>query len=198
MISQSASGFFAYFFTGWINIIIIFFSLFSLAYGAYSGLKGKKAQPKRSDVIVSIFTFVMGILLYCSLNVKDPLSSIFPDATLLTMIFLSALLFIMTIISIKRKTMPKQKEGMSLPFSKTRLAITIALAFVYLFLLETMGFYFTSIVFYFVFASVIALDRKYFFSHLRSRIVTSVCFVAVLFLIFRVILKVQAPSGFLF
>ena len=198
MISTSTSGFFTYFFSGWINVIIILLCLFSLVYGAYSALKGKKAQPKRNDIIVSIVVLVLGIVLYCSLDVQDPMSRIFPNATLIAMIGLSFLLLVMTVIAIRRKTVAAKAGGMKLPFSRTRLSITIALAIAYLFLLETMGFYFTSIVFFFVFASIIALDRQYFFSHIRSRIVTSLCFVAVLYVIFKVILKVQTPTGFLF
>ena len=198
MISTSDSGFFTYFFTGWINVIVIFFCLFSLVYGIYSGMKGKKAQPKRSDIIVSIITLVAGISLYCSLDVKDPLSSIFPNAMLLTMIFLSALLFIMTLMSIKRKTIAGSTGVTRLPFSRTRVIITMTLVLAYLCLLEITGFYFTSTLLFFAFASIIALDKEYFFDHIRSRAVTSVCFVAVLYVIFKVVLKVQTPTGFLF
>ncbi|MBN2569236.1 MAG: tripartite tricarboxylate transporter permease, partial [Deltaproteobacteria bacterium] len=134
MISTSASGFFTYFFTGWINVIIIALCLFSLGYGIYSGMKGKKAQPKKNDIIVSIVMLIVGIVLYLSLDVKDPLSHIFPGATLGAMIFLSALLLIMTIIAIKKKTASGKAGETRLPFSGTRLAITIILATLYLYL----------------------------------------------------------------
>ncbi len=198
LIAGAGDGFFAQFFTGGINVIVILLSLFSVAYGIYSGMKGKKAQPQRSDIIVSVITFVVGISLLCSLDVEDPLSSIFPDATLLVMVFLSGLLFIMTIMAIKKKKVSTRGAEGRLAFSRTRVMITMVLAVVYLSLLDISGFYFTSALFFFAFASIIALDKQYFFDHIRSRVVTSVCFVAVLYVIFNVVLKVQTPTGFLF
>ncbi|MBN2570156.1 MAG: tripartite tricarboxylate transporter permease, partial [Deltaproteobacteria bacterium] len=149
MISTSASGFFTYFFTGWINVIVMLLCLISIVYGIYSGIKGKKAQPKRSDIIVSIIMMVVGILLYRSLDAEDPLSCIFPNATLLTMIFLSALLFVMTLISIKKGTISGAIGEPSLTFSRARVIITMTLVLAYLCLLEITGFYFTSILLFF-------------------------------------------------
>jgi putative tricarboxylic transport membrane protein len=198
MISTSASGFLTYFFTGWINVIIITLCLFSLAYGIYSGIRGKKAQPRRRDIIVSAVVLVVGILLYCSLDVKNPLSHIFPSATIIAMTVLSVLLFIMTVIAIKRKTIIDETGATHHALSRARLIITIVLTVGYLCLLDIAGFYFTSMLFFFAFSSVIALNKKYFFDHIRSRVITSICFVAALYLIFKVILKVHTPTGFLF
>ena len=198
MISTSASGFFTYFFTGWINVIIIMLCLFSLAYGVYSGVRGKKAQPSRKDIVVSVVVLIVGISLYCSLDMKNPLSHIFPSATIIAMIVLSGLLFIMTVSAIKRKTIVGETGVTHYALSRTRLVITIVLTVGYLCLLDIAGFYFTSMLFFFVFSSIIALNKQYFFDHIRSRVITSLCFVAVLYLIFKVILKVHTPTGFLF
>jgi putative tricarboxylic transport membrane protein len=198
LIAGAGKGLLSHFFTGPINVIIVLMCAASIGYGIYSGRKGerKKMQVGKSDLVVSAVIVVSTILVYGSMKAKDPLTPIFPAATLIIMGSLSLLLLILALASMMAKRKPVEVSPVRFPFP--RIVVTGLLIIGYLSVLNILGFYFTAFVFYLVFASVVALDREVIFSRLRSRILTSALFVVILFMLFKMLLKVQTPTGLAF
>jgi putative tricarboxylic transport membrane protein len=195
LIAEAGRGLFTHFFTGWINIIVILICATSIAYGIYSGRKGetKKMRVRRSDAIVGGVILLCAIVVYSSLKARDPLTAIFPNATLIIMGSLSLLLLILALPSLIARKEPAEVSAVRFPFP--RIIVTGLLIIVFLYVLNILGFYFTSFIFYLIFASIVALDKEAMFSGLRNKILTSILFVVILFMLFKMLLKVQTPAG---
>lgn len=198
IIADAGKGMLAHFFTGPINIIIVLMCAASIAYGIYSGRKGerKKMQAGKSDLVVSAVILGSTILVYTSMKARDPLTAIFPAATLIITGSLSLLLLILSLVSMMAKGKPGEVSPVHFPFS--RIIVTGLLIIGYLSVLNILGFYFTAFVFYLVFASIVALEREAIFSRLHNKILTSVLFIFILYMLFKMLLKVQTPTGLAF
>ncbi|UCD72112.1 MAG: tripartite tricarboxylate transporter TctB family protein, partial [Syntrophobacterales bacterium] len=198
LIADAGKGLLPHFFTGPINIILILICATSIAYGIYSGRKGetKKMRVGRSDAIVGGVILLYAIVVYSSMKAKDPLTPIFPAATLIIMGSLSLLLLILSLASMMARKEPREVSPVHFPFS--RIIFSGLLIIGYLSALNILGFYFTAFVFYLVFASIVALDREAIFSRLHNKVLTSVLFVFILYMLFKMLLKVQTPTGLAF
>jgi putative tricarboxylic transport membrane protein len=198
LIAGAGEGLLPHFFTGPINIIVILICATSIAYGIYSGRKGetKRMRVGRSDAVVGAVVLVSAIVVYTSLEARDPLTAIFPNATLIIMGSLALLLLILALASMMVRKEPGEVSAVRFPFG--RLVVTGLLMVVFLYFLNILGFYFTSFVFYLIFASIVALDREVMFGRLHSKILTSVIFVFILYMLFKMLLKVQTPTGLAF
>lgn len=198
IIADAGKGVLPHFFTGPINIIIVLMCAASIAYGIYSGRKGerKKMWVGKSDLVVSAVILGSTILVYSSMKARDPLTPIFPAATLIITGSLSLLLLILSLVSMMAKRKPGEVSPVHFPFS--RIIVTGLLIIGYLSVLNILGFYFTAFVFYLVFASIVALDREVIFSRLHNKVLTSVLFVFILYMLFKMLLKVQTPTGLAF
>jgi putative tricarboxylic transport membrane protein len=195
IIADAGKGVLSHFFTGPINIIIVLMCAASIAYGIYSGRKGekKKMRAGKGDAIVAAVILLSAILIYSSLKARDPLTAIFPAATLIITGSLSLLLLILSLVSMMAKRQPREVSPVHFPFS--RVIVTGLLIIGYLYVLNILGFYFTAFVFYLVFASIVALDREAIFSRPHNKVLTSVLFVFILYMLFKMLLKVQTPAG---
>ncbi|MDI6754253.1 MAG: tripartite tricarboxylate transporter permease, partial [Thermodesulfobacteriota bacterium] len=198
IIAKAGPGFLRHFFTGSINIVSILICAASIGYGIYSGRKGskKKIQFTKSDTIVSIVILGATLLIYNSLKAQDFLTSIFPAATLIIMGGLSLLLFILTLMSLRAKKEAAPGPRTAFPFPKV--LATGLLIVVYLYALNILGFYFTSLIFYAIFPIVVPLEKGMVFRQLPYKILTAVVFVATLYVLFKIVLKVQTPTGLFF
>jgi len=198
IIADAGKGVLSHFFTGPINIIIVLMCAASIVYGIYSGRKGEKKKIRigKSDLVVSAVILGCTILVYTSMKARDPLTAIFPAATLIITGSLSLLLLILSLVSMMAKRQPREVSPVHFPFS--RIIVTGLLIIGYLSVLNVLGFYFTAFVFYLVFASIVALDREAVFSRLHNKILTSVLFVFILYMLFKMLLKVQTPTGLAF
>ena len=198
IIADAGKGLLSHFFTGSINIIIVLMCATSIAYGIYSGRKGerKKMRVGKSDLVVSTLILMSAILVYSSMKARDPLTAIFPAATLIIMGSLSSLLLILSLASMMAKRKPGEVSPVHFPFS--RIIVTGLLIIGYLSVLNILGFYFTAFVFYLVFASIVALERETIFGRFHNKILTSVLFIFILYMLFKILLKVQTPTGLAF
>lgn len=205
LLAEAGDGMLKYFFTGGINITIISMCILSIFFGIYNTIKGKqKKVSDRKDLGVSIAILLFSIMMYkFALTVDDPLSAIFPGATLIIMGILSLILLLQeAAVFIKR---PKEKEEAAIAFSKKgavfpfpRIITALVLILAYFFLLNILGFYFTSFLFFFTFTLVFSADKKTFLKSLHVRIAIPVIFTGVLYMLFNLLLKVSLPHGLLY
>jgi putative tricarboxylic transport membrane protein len=195
LIADAGKGMLAHFFTGPINMIVVLFCAASIAYGIYGGRKGKtkKMRVGRSDAIVGGVILLSAIVVYSSLKARDPLTAIFPAATLIIMGSLSLLLLILALVSMRARRVPGEVSPVPFPFGRIICAGLLIIG--YLYVLNILGYYFTAFIFYLVFASTVALERETMFGRLHNKVLTSVLFIFILYMLFKMLLKVQTPTG---
>ncbi|HEB02892.1 MAG TPA: C4-dicarboxylate ABC transporter permease [Nitrospirae bacterium] len=198
LLAEAGDGMFKFFFSSWISITIVALCVLSVAFGIFTTIKGekKKNAADKRDVIGSIIIMISSIVLYkFALTVKDPLSAIFPGATLMIMVGLSIILIAQTLMKAFSGSGFKKVEGYLYPFWRIFGAMAMVLA--YFSLINVFGFYVTSFLFYLVFSFAFFADREEFFKRLHVRIAIPALFVGVLYILFALLLKVSTPSGLL-
>ncbi len=204
LLASAGDGMFSYFCTGWINIIIIILCVLSICFGFYTTIKGRQEKtPNKMDIVIASAILLFSLLVYTfGLNVNDPLSAIFPEATLIIMAILSFIILFQEgfvfVTGQKAKSKPGSsaaKEGSVFPYR--RIIISLSLIVIYFALLDVIGFYSTSFIFYFIFTLTFSADKKKFFKSLHSMVAIPVIFIGVLYALFNMLLKVSLPSGFL-
>jgi putative tricarboxylic transport membrane protein len=143
------------------------------------------------DIVVGAVCLIGSILLFFSLEwIPDERAALFPKVILVIMITLSIFLLIYTFIIGK---MP-QEEGPPIPWM--RLIVLFAFIIVYLSVMENLGFYVSG--FLYLLAVTLTLDAKEITAKKAvTRVVVSGVFMAVMFVLFKIILKVQTPTGIL-
>ncbi len=194
LIAEAGKGMLYYFFTGWLNIILILFSVASIVFGIFSaGRGGGKKRMGKADVGAAIVVLLSAVVIYSALHVRDHLSALFPVATLLAMGVLSVILLVQGVISLRKKEGAEKAATPAYPFPRILLALVLIV--IYLYLLNYLGFYLSSFVFYLIFISILMLSSKLLFERIHIRVVVSVLFVVILYLLFNVLLKVSAPTG---
>jgi len=122
---------------------------------------------------------------------EEPRAVIFPKVILWVMAILSALLMVQTFI------LKKVAGGKPKSFALGRTSLCFVLIVVYFIVMETLGFYFSSFLF---FAAVTFILGREDLSLRKGavRVGVSVLFMAVLFILFNKLLAVQTPKGLLF
>ena len=199
LLAEAGDGMFRFFFSGWISITIVVLSVLSVIFGILTTIKGekKKMLADKKDIIASVVILLCSVVLYkFALVVKDPLSAIFPGATLILMGSLSIILLVITLgkaVAIKGLS---KAEGAPYPYM--RILSALAMVIVYLPLLNVIGFYFTSFLFYLVFTFIFFADREEFLKRLHVKTAIPALFVGVLYALFALLLKVSTPSGLVF
>lgn len=145
------------------------------------------------DILVSSLILVATLSLYLSLQWADePRAVIFPKVVLVIMAVLSALLLIQNLLLKKSAARVKQK-----PFPFQRALLCFFMIVVYLSLMESVGFYLSSFLFFVVVTFTLGtggMDTR----KALARIGVSALFVVVLFVLFNKLLLVQTPKGILF
>jgi putative tricarboxylic transport membrane protein len=212
LLAQAGDGLLNYFFTGWINLVILALCVLSVLFGVISTIKEEKKKTVicKRDFYVPVIILVLAVLLYTfALKVNDPLSALFPGATLVIIGGLSLILLLQTtlesILVNRRKkegnaevliSRDNKQSADGYPF--TRIATSMGMVLVYFFCLNTIGFYSSSFLFYLAFIFVFSPDRKAFLKRPHISIAVPACFIAVIYALFNLVLKVSAPSGILF
>lgn len=163
---------------------------------------------KKVDFIASVICLTVALLLYRYLNTIEPQqAATFPRTIVLIFGLLSAGLLIQTTVSYfksrNREAGAEEPSGgesasSSPAFLKRFLMVGVmfGMAVIYLYLLESVGFYLDSFLFVFIapFILKMELSRRLFVKNLM----TSAVFTCILYVIFSIILKVQTPRGILF
>ncbi len=194
LIASAGSGFLKHFFTGWINVIVILLCIASLLFGFLSTRRGERRKVvAKSDIVVSLLIISTALAIAkFGLKVKDPLSAIFPNATLLSMAFLSFILLIQSVIYLRRKDyISKGLQGFPLYRMLGALLVIIG----YLYFLNILGFYTSSFIFHLLFPYIFDKEKKIFLKRIHLKIVTSLLFMGVLYFLFRLLLKAPTPTG---
>lgn len=145
----------------------------------------------KRDLIISLFVLVGNIVLYISLRwMEEPRSVTFPKVIITIMIILSGLLLLQSLLV-------KKRSGSEKPFPLGRAALCFFMIIVYFAVMEFLGFYFSSFLFYIAVTFVLA-GKDLDFRKGAVRVGVSFVFMAVLFVLFNKILAVQTPKGILF
>ncbi len=207
LLAKAGDGMFNYFFTGGIKITMILMCLLSLLFGAYNSMKGrkKKISASKNDIALAFLILVFSFLLNkYGLAAKDPLTAIFPKATLMIMAVLALIMLLQeTFFLYKIKTGPQQAALQSpakkrAPFPYLRIIISLALTIIYMALLDVLGFYFSSFLFFLAFTLIFCTDKKAYCKRVHIQIGIPVILVVILYLLFGLLLKVSLPQGLLF
>lgn len=143
------------------------------------------------DILVGAICLVGSILLFFSLEwIPDERAALFPKVILVIMITLSIFLLIYTVI-IGR--IPKQ-EGPPIPW--VRLSVLFVFILVYLSVMENLGFYVSG--FLYLLSVTLVLEAKDITTKKAvTRVLVSGVFMVVMFVLFKMILRVQTPAGIL-
>lgn len=145
------------------------------------------------DLLVSSLVLVGTLSLYISLQwAEEPRAVIFPKVVLMIMAILSALLLVQSLLVKKAAAQAKQK-----PFPFKRALLCFLMIVVYLFIMESVGFYLSSFVFFVAVTFILGrgdMDLR----KALTRVGVSVIFMVVLFVLFNKLLLVQTPKGFFF
>lgn len=157
---------------------------------------------KNRDIIIGLMVLVGSVIVFLSGSIADePRAAIFPKVVLCIMGALALMLIIQGLI-LKRKVGRGVVQGAGVVMAKTAgekfmwrpVVFTFLAIVVYFGLLEKIGFYVASFLFFVV--TVCVLDRK----DLTPRKGLARCgyafvFTAILYVLFNVILSVQTPRG---
>jgi len=206
LLAKAGDGMFNYFFTGGIKITMILMCLLSLLFGAYNTFKGrkKKTAASKKDIVLAIcILFFSFTLIKYGLAAKDPLTSLFPKATLVIMGILAFIMLLQEIIFLA-KIKKGSPEGLQLSAKKhkafpfLRIILSLALTIVYMALLDVLGFYFSTFLFFLTFTLIFCIDKKAFCRRAHVQIAIPSLLVAVLYSLFSLLLKVSLPRGLLF
>ncbi len=212
LLAKAGDGLLQYFFTGWINLIIVALCVLSVLFGILSTIKEerKKKVIRKKDFIVPIVILFISIILYeFALQVNDPLSALFPGATLAIMGGLSIILLFQAVLEIVMINKQKQENDAYITLSEAvkqkvvvypfaKIAAALAMVIIYLFCLNTLGFYSSSFLFYLIFIFFFSADRQDFLKRIHFGVAIPACFMAVIYALFNLLLKVSPPSGLLF
>jgi hypothetical protein len=147
----------------------------------------------RREIILSSFILAAVIAIYASLSLFDePGAAIFPRVVIIAMAILSSLLLIRSVIVGRAGTTTSAMEFRFRPF-----LICFVLIVIYFFLLDWIGFYVASFLFFLAVTFVFGLSDI----SLRKgalKVLSSAVFMGVLYFLFTTLLKVQIPKGVLF
>ncbi|MBU1154673.1 MAG: tripartite tricarboxylate transporter TctB family protein [Proteobacteria bacterium] len=142
------------------------------------------------DAIVGLVCLVMSAVLYATLgHIEEPRAAAFPRTIIITMGALSALMLLQHLLFPK----PQAKQS---PFPWIRVGGLFVIIIVYLALLEVVGFYLASFLFFMTVVCIMGFKRLTV-KQTVSWVLGSVIFTAILFILFSVLLEVQTPRGLL-
>ncbi len=142
------------------------------------------------DALVGLVCLAGSVALFFALgHIEEERAIAFPRTIIIIMGILSGLLFLQHILFRK----PQAKQA---PFPWLRVGGLFVIIVVYLALLEEVGFYLASFLFFLAVCFIMGWSRLQTKQVIRW-LVGSVAFTAVLYVLFKVILEVQTPRGLL-
>ena len=146
----------------------------------------------KRDIIVSLVCLAAAVLLYYSLGwIEEGRARLFPGVVIIITGGLAFLLLVQTLLT------KGIQSSAGKPFPWARFLGLLGLILVYFYFMESIGFYVSAFVF-FIAVTLIFGRKGMAAKKAASRVGMSFVFTGVLYLLFKVILKVQTPSGVLF
>ena len=143
---------------------------------------------KINNLFTVIFVLIVSSLLgYASFSGSSPEAYLFPKIITSVMISLSGLLLIFYFFDNKQTV----KE-----INLSKLFIYLLLIIIFLFLGETLGFYFSTTLIFFSICHFYSQEKNNLKSLIYNVIISS-CFMLSIYFLFSVLLKVQVPRFFL-
>ncbi len=156
------------------------------------------------ELIISLVILAGSIILYSTLGwLEDPRAATFPRIIILIMAALALVLLIQSIlmkgkhgkIGLQQQTSVPAKTGSAggrFPFGTVATCFLLIIA--YFAVMQWLGFYFSAFLFFSV--STIVLGRKDLTLRKAAfRVMSAFIFMAILYILFKVILVVQTPKG---
>jgi hypothetical protein len=144
------------------------------------------------EIMVALVCLVGSLGLYSSLGtISEETARTFPRVVMVVMIVLSALMLLQGVLLRGQG----QKKGKPFPWGRFFLLLGIIVA--YFAFMQSVGFYVSAFLFFAIVSFVLGRSDLTL-NKGAARIVQAAVFTGVLFVLFKVLLKVQAPSGFLF
>lgn len=142
------------------------------------------------DAMVGLVCFAGSVALFLSLgHIEEARAAEFPRTIIVIMGILSGLLFLQNMFF--RKPVAKRP-----PFPWARVGGLFVIILIYMYFLEDVGFYLSSSLFFLAVCFIMGWSRINNKQVVRW-VVGSVAFTAILYLLFKVILEVQTPTGLL-
>lgn len=142
---------------------------------------------KNIDRVTSMVFILIGIIFFIETFKLPENSRMYPRFMIGIMVFLSVLLLIKSFVS---PQLSKTWRDLTKDIHWKRFLFVLFGALVYLFLINIIGFFVSTFVY--LLTTMLLLKAK------RSTMIISVCsFLIILFLIFKVFLKVPLPTGYL-
>jgi len=142
------------------------------------------------DALVGLVCFVGSVALFFALgHIEEARAAAFPRTIIIIMGILSGMLFLQHVLFRK----PQAKQA---PFPWIRVGGLFVLIVIYLALLEPVGFYLASFLFFLAVYFIMGWARVDSKQVIRW-VVGSVAFTAILYVLFNVLLEVQTPRGLL-
>lgn len=142
------------------------------------------------DAIVGLVCFAGSVALYACLgHIEEARAAVFPRTIIIIMGILSGLLCLQHLLFRK----PEAKRA---PFPFLRVGSLFVIIVIYLFVLETLGFYLASFLFFITVTFVMGYKKLNTKQGLRWAL-GSFIFTVVLYVLFSVLLEVQTPRGLL-
>lgn len=159
------------------------------------------------DLIVSLVLLAGTVALYGSLSLmEDPRAANFPRVVIIIMGILSMALLIQTLIAKQKAERPilqndrvnnKKNSTPGKTFPLRALLTCFVLIVIYFAVMETVGFYTSSFLF-FVAVTFVLGGKDLTLKKGGMRIAIALIFTAILFVLFNKLLVVQTPKGLLF
>lgn len=131
------------------------------------------------------------ISFYLMYQIEIPEAQTFPKVVLSIMMLLGVFLGIQAIINKKPE---EASKGDKKPYPIKKVAIALCCMIVYFAVMETVGFYLSGFIFFFV-VTLVLQEEKITPKGAAFRGITCLAFMGVLFILFNNILAVQAPRG---
>ncbi|MCB2191684.1 MAG: tripartite tricarboxylate transporter TctB family protein [Deltaproteobacteria bacterium] len=143
------------------------------------------------DAIVGLVCFVGSVALYATLgHIEEARAAVFPRTIIVIMGVLSGLLCLQHLL------FRKPGAGKSAPFPFLRVSGLFVIIVIYLYVLESLGFYLASFLFFITVTFIMGYKKLNTKQGLRW-VLGSFIFTVVLYVLFSVVLEVQTPRGLL-
>lgn len=146
----------------------------------------------KKETVVALFCIIGSLGLYLSLRtISEETARTFPRVVIVVMIVLSTLLLLQGLL------VKGQGGKKGPPFPWGRFFLLLGIIICYFVFMQSVGFYVSAFLF-FVIVSLLLGRSDLTLAKGASRIFQSAVLIGVLFVLFKVLLKVQTPTGLLF
>jgi len=192
LIASSGQGFFPYFFSGSVNILLFIFCLISIGYSLYreSGNGKKFGSEKTPDIFPRLTAcgcvFLGGFLLYLSMTTEKDMVYFFPRIWAALMFFLAVLMFI--------NSFGKTFEKTETPFNWKLMLPALSILVVLTLIIDGLGIYLAGVPAFTLMVNIYS-PRKNRWPELLQGFVVAIGFISALYLFFTQVLNVQMPIG---